>query len=45
MDCAKAVGARIVKPKMSLKNMQGLIKIRKKLPLLVTIPTTAGTGS
>ena len=45
MDCAKAVGARIVRPKMPLKKMQGLIKIRKKLPLLIAIPTTAGTGS
>ena len=45
MDCAKAVGARIVRPKIPLKKMQGLIKIRKSLPLLIAIPTTAGTGS
>ena len=45
MDCAKAIGARIVKPKLSLKKMKGLIKIRKKLPLLIAVPTTAGTGS
>ena len=45
MDCAKALGAQIVKPKMSLKKMQGLIKIRKKFPLLIAIPTTAGSGS
>lgn len=45
MDCAKALGAMIVRPKKSLKKMQGLIKIRKKLPLLIAIPTTAGSGS
>ena len=44
-DCAKAVGARIVRPKMPLKKMAGLIKICKRLPLLIAIPTTAGTGS
>ncbi len=45
MDCAKALGARIVRPKMPLKKMQGLIKICRKLPLLIAVPTTAGTGS
>ncbi|MCD8037256.1 MAG: iron-containing alcohol dehydrogenase [Clostridiales bacterium] len=45
MDCAKAVGARIAKPKQSLAQMKGILKIHKKLPLLVAIPTTAGTGS
>lgn len=45
MDCAKALGARIVCPKKSLKKMQGLIKIRKKIPLLIAVPTTAGSGS
>ena len=45
MDCAKAVGARIVRPKMPLKKMAGLIKICKRLPLLIAIPTTAGSGS
>lgn len=45
MDCAKAVGARAVKPKQSLAQMKGILKIRKRLPLLIAIPTTAGTGS
>ncbi|MDO4475335.1 MAG: iron-containing alcohol dehydrogenase [Lachnospiraceae bacterium] len=45
MDCAKAVGARLARPKKSLKQMAGILKVRKKLPLLIAIPTTAGTGS
>lgn len=45
MDCAKALGARIAKPKQSLAKMEGILKVNKKLPLLIAIPTTAGTGS
>jgi alcohol dehydrogenase class IV len=45
MDCAKAVGARVAKPKQSLAQMKGILKVHKKLPLLIAIPTTAGTGS
>ena len=45
MDCAKVIGARVVKPKQSVRKMKGLLKIRKPLPLLIAIPTTAGTGS
>lgn len=45
MDLAKACGARIARPKKSIKDMAGILHVRKKLPPLFAIPTTAGTGS
>ena len=45
IDCAKALGARIARPKKSLNKMRGILKVRRKLPLLIAVPTTAGTGS
>ena len=45
MDCAKAIGARAVYPRKALGELGGKLKILKKLPTLIAIPTTAGTGS
>ena len=45
MDCAKAAAARIARPKRTLQQLSGLIRIWKKLPTVIAIPTTAGTGS
>lgn len=45
MDCAKAVGALLACPHKTLNDMKGLLKVNHKIPLLIAIPTTAGTGS
>ena len=45
MDCAKAVGARIARPDKTLGDMEGILRIRKEIPYLISVPTTAGTGS
>ena len=45
MDCAKAIGARIARPKKSVGQLQGLFKVLRPLPVIFAVPTTAGTGS
>ena len=45
MDCAKGVGASIARPDLTIQQMKGVLKVIKPLPLLIAIPTTAGSGS
>lgn len=44
MDCAKGAGALIASGKR-VPQLKGLLKVRKKPPFTIMIPTTAGTGS
>ena len=45
MDCAKAICARVAHPNRSVTQMQGLLRVLKRIPPLFAVPTTAGTGS
>lgn len=45
LDCAKAVGARLVRPNRQIRQMHGLFRVLKPIPMLFAVPTTAGSGS
>ena len=45
IDAAKAAAARIARPDRTVAQLGGLLKVRRTLPLLIAVPTTAGTGS
>ncbi|MFW6006838.1 MAG: iron-containing alcohol dehydrogenase [Bacillota bacterium] len=45
IDCAKAIAVLLAHDSKKIKNFAGKNKVKKTVPPLITIPTTAGTGS
>lgn len=45
IDCAKSIGVLLSHKKDKIKKFEGTSSINKTSPPLITIPTTAGTGS
>lgn len=45
MDCAKAIGAKVAHPRRKVSQLQGILRVLKRIPPFFAIPTTSGTGS
>lgn len=45
MDCAKGIAAKNAHPNKKIADLQGLLKVHKKIVPFFAVPTTSGTGS
>ncbi|HPX27087.1 MAG TPA: iron-containing alcohol dehydrogenase [Treponemataceae bacterium] len=45
LDCAKIIGLSVNNPSLTYEDMKRMSAIKKRMPLFIAVPTTAGTGS
>ncbi len=45
MDCAKGIAARKAQPRKNVAQLQGVLRVHRRIVPLWAVPTTAGTGS
>lgn len=45
MDCAKIIGIKVSNPNITYEAMKHMTAIKKAIPYMIAVPTTAGTGS
>lgn len=45
IDCAKVTAARASNGSLQIKDLRGFLKVKKPIPPLFAVPTTAGSGS
>ncbi len=45
LDCAKLIGVKVTSPKLAYETMHHITGIKRPIPLMIAVPTTAGTGS